>query len=185
MHLLVGKFDDLVFDRRAIARPDGLDLPAIHRRAVHVLADDAVGFGRGPRNVAGNLRVVMRHALGAEAEGSGVGIARLHREARPVDGASVKARRRSGLQPAAAQAELLQSLAEQNCVGFAGASGGILLLAAVDQSVEKSAGGDDDGLARPRCGRREGECRELRGAGVVVVSLSKIRFEVFGIDLND
>src|ERR1019366_2558033 len=95
---------------------------------------------------AGNLRVVVRHALGAEAEGRGVGIARLHREAGPVDSASVKARGRSRLEPAAAQPQLLQPLPKQNRSGFAGAPGGILLLAAVNQAVEEGSGGDDHSL---------------------------------------
>ena len=41
---------------------------------------------------------------------------------------------------------LLQDFAEQDGGWFAGASGRVLLLAAVDQAVEESAGGDDDGL---------------------------------------
>ena len=41
--------------------------------------------------------------------------------------------------------EFLERFAEQNGGGLSGTSSGILLLAAVDQSVEKSAGGDDDG----------------------------------------
>ncbi len=143
---LVGKLDDLVFDRRAIARSDGLNLAAVHRRAVHVLADDAMRFRRGPRDVAGHLRVVMRDALGAEAEGRGIDIAGLHLESRPVDGAAIEARRRAGLQAASAQAEFLERFAEQNGGRFAGASGGILLFAAVDEAVEEGAGGDDDGL---------------------------------------
>ena len=64
---------------------------------------------------------------------------------RPVDGAAVEARRRAGLEAAAAQAKLLQRFAQQDGGRFAGASRGILLLAAVDQAVEKRAGGDDDG----------------------------------------
>ena len=64
---------------------------------------------------------------------------------RPVDGAAVEARRRAGLEAAAAQTELLQGFAEQDRGWFAGASCGILLLAAVDEAVEECAGGDDDG----------------------------------------
>ena len=82
----------------------------------------------------------MRHALGAEAERRGIGVARLLGEARPVDGASVEARRSAGLEAAAAQAQLLQRFAQQNRVRFAGTPGGILLLAAVNQAVEKSPG---------------------------------------------
>ena len=88
----------------------------------------------------------MRHALGAEAERSGVGIARLLREAGPVNGASIKARRRSRLQPASAQAEFLQRLSQQNRVRLARTSGRILLLATMNQSVEESASRDDYSL---------------------------------------
>ncbi len=47
---------------------------------------------------------------------------------------------------ASAQAQFLESFAEEHGVGFSGASGGILLFTAVDQAVEERAGGDDDGL---------------------------------------
>ena len=43
-----------------------------------------------------------------------VGISRLHGETRPVDGAAIEARRRAGLEAAAAQAELLQRFAEKD-----------------------------------------------------------------------
>src|SRR5450756_926903 len=38
--------DDLVLDRRAIAWSGALDLPRIHRRAVHIGANDLVGRRR-------------------------------------------------------------------------------------------------------------------------------------------
>ena len=101
---------------------------------------------RGPRNIAGNLRVVVSDALGAEAERGGINITRLHRESRPVDGAPVKARRSARLEPATAQAEILQRLAQQNGIRLPGTPRRILLLSAVNQSVEKSSGGDDDRL---------------------------------------
>jgi len=46
----------------------------------------------------------MGDALGAEAEGCGIGVSRLLFEAGPVDGAAVQARRRAGFQAAVAQA---------------------------------------------------------------------------------
>ena len=116
VHFLVGELDDLVFDRRAVARADRLNLPAVHGRAVHVLADDAMRLGRGVGDVAGDLRVVMRDALGAETERCGIVVAGLHGEARPVDGASVEAGRSAGLEAASAQAEILQRFAEQDGV---------------------------------------------------------------------
>src|ERR1700734_1825881 len=146
VRLFVGKLDDLVFDRWTIARPDRLNLSAVHRRAMHVLADNALSFARSPRDVARHLRIMMRHAFGAEAEGRGVGVSRLHREARPVNAASIQPRRRSCLQPAAAQAQFLQRFPQQNRSRFSGAPRGILLLAAVNQAIEKSPSSDDHSL---------------------------------------
>src|SRR5882724_1294621 len=102
MRELVRELDDLVFDRRTIARADRLDLSAVHRRTVHIFADDAMCLFRRERDEAGHLCVVMGDALGAEAKGRGIGVARLHGELRPVDGASVETRRSAGLQAATA-----------------------------------------------------------------------------------
>src|SRR5882724_5360271 len=111
---------------------------------MHVFADDAMRlFGR-ERDVAGHLCVVMGNAPGAKAEGRRVGVARLLGKLRPVDGASVETWRSAGLQTASAQPELLKRFAQQNCVGLSGTPSWILLLAAVNQTVEKRAGRDDD-----------------------------------------
>ena len=133
---------------------------------MNVLADNAVSFGRGPCDVTGNLRIVMRDAPGAEAERRGVGIARLLGEARPVDAASIKPRRRSGLEAAAAQAKLLQSFAEQNCIGFAGASRGILLFAAMNEPVKKSSGSDDYSLRADGAAVAKANAEDAPGFGL-------------------
>src|SRR6478672_4495832 len=86
----------------------------------------------------------MRNLPGTKAERGGVVVAGLHLKFRPVDGAAVEAWRRSRLEPATAQAKLLERFAQKHSGGFAGASRGILLLAAVDQAVEKRSGRDDD-----------------------------------------
>src|ERR1700730_14614968 len=99
---------------------------------MNVLANDAMSLGGRPRYVARNLRIVMRHALGAKAERCGIGISRLLREARPIDSASIQARRRSSLEPATTQSQILQRLSEQHCVRFPRAPGGILLLPAMN-----------------------------------------------------
>src|SRR5216684_6854314 len=113
---------------------------------MHIFADDAVRLGRGPGDVAGNLRIVVGHAPGTKTERSRIRIAGLRRKARPVDSASIKPWRSARLQAADSQSELLQRFAQQNCVRLAGASRRILLLAAMNQPVEKCSGGDDDGL---------------------------------------
>ena len=109
VRFLIGKLDDLVLDRGAIASPDAVDLSAVHRRAVHVIADDAVSFRRGVSDVAWHL--LLRNLAGAEAERSGIPVARLGGETRPIDGASVQTRGGSGFEAAAAQSKRLDELA--------------------------------------------------------------------------
>src|SRR5258708_32088706 len=113
---------------------------------MNVLANDAVCLRCSPRDVAGNLRVVMCHSLGPKTEGRGIVVSRLLRETRPIDGAPIEARRRSGLEPASAQPEVLQRLSEQNRIRFPRTSRRILLFPTVNQTIEKSPGGDDDSL---------------------------------------
>ena len=105
-------------------------------------------FRRGVGDVAGHLR--LGDAAGAEAERRGIGVAGLRLKARQVDGAAIEARRRAGLEAAVAEAERLEVFAEQHGGGFAAASGGIGLLAAVDEAVEERSGGDDDGAGANR-----------------------------------
>src|SRR5579871_3699749 len=127
MHLLVRELDDLVLDRRAVARTDRLNLPAVHRGPVNVFADNAVRLGRGVCDVARHLRVVMSDPLRAEAERRRVDVAGLGSETRPVNTASVETRRSAGLQAATAQAQFLQRLAQEHRVRLARASRGVLL----------------------------------------------------------
>src|ERR1700722_12996033 len=74
---LVGELDDLVLDRRAIARADGMNLAAVHGRTMDVFTDDALSFGCGPGDVAGDLGIVMGDAAGAKAERRGIDVAGL------------------------------------------------------------------------------------------------------------
>ena len=87
----------------------------------------------------------LQDFFGAEAEGCGIIVAGLNLEPRPVDSSAVEAGRRSSLQATAAQAKLLEGFAKQNCGWFTGTSGRILLLAALNQPIEKRAGRNDDG----------------------------------------
>ena len=145
MRLLVWELDDFVFDGGAVPRANRLNLPAVHRRAMHIFADDAMRFLGGEGNVAGHLPVMMRHTLGTKTKRRGIGIAGLYCETRPINRSAVEPRRRSGLEPATAQPQFLQRFAKKYCWRFAGSSCRILLLAAVDEPIEKSAGGDNSG----------------------------------------
>src|SRR5271169_577569 len=81
--LLVGEADDFVFDRRAVAWANGVNLPGVHRRTRDVFADDAQRLRRGVGDVAADL--ALRNFSGAEAERRRLGVAGLRFEARPVD----------------------------------------------------------------------------------------------------
>ena len=167
MRGLVRKLDNLVFDGRAIARPDRLDLPAVHGRAVYVLANDAVSFFAGPGDVTGNLRIVMSDPLGAKTERRGIGIARLHLEFRPIDRPTIEAWRRAGLETAPSQAKFLQSFSQENCRRLTGTSGRILLLSAVNQAIEEGPSGDDDRLGADGAPIAELDAQNAAGETVV------------------
>ena len=55
MRGFVGKAHNLIFNRGAIPWPDPLNMPAIHRRAAKIVADNLMRFFIGMRNTAGNL----------------------------------------------------------------------------------------------------------------------------------
>ena len=111
---------------------------------MNVLSDDAVRLRRGERDITGHL--LLRDSLCAEAERRGIGVARLHFKARPVNATAIEARRRPGLKPASAQTQQLERFAQKLRWWFTTASGRICLLAAMDQPIEESSGSDDDGL---------------------------------------
>ena len=67
MALLLFETDDLILNRRAVARADALNVAAVERRAVQVVENDLVGLGVRVGDVAVDL-VVHRHA-GHKAEG--------------------------------------------------------------------------------------------------------------------
>ena len=70
---------------------------------------------------------------------------------------------RSGLEAAVAEAEGFEALAEKDGGGFAAASGGVGLLATVDEAVEEGSGGDDDGAGGD--GASVAEAQALDAAG--------------------
>src|SRR6185437_16350857 len=101
----LGEADDLIFNRRAIARTGRLNLPGIHGRAMHILANDGECFRSGKGNMATDLRA--RNGFGSKAERSGLGVTGLLVKLRPIDGATVDTRRCSGLEAAISQTQTL------------------------------------------------------------------------------
>src|ERR1700730_13658585 len=107
MPIALAEAHDLVLDRGAITRPFARDLARIHRRAVDVVADDAMSGGVRARNAALNLGVI--DALRQHRERLGRLVPRSHLPCGPVDGATVEPRRRSGLEPSERKSQSLQS----------------------------------------------------------------------------
>ena len=58
MAVALAEFDDLVFDRRTITRARARDLSGIHRRAMHVGANDVVRRRDRARDAALDLRIL-------------------------------------------------------------------------------------------------------------------------------
>src|SRR3954447_8428777 len=106
MTLLIGKFNDLVFNRGAIARADAFNLAAVEGGTGNGFGQDAVGLVSGVSQIALNLSTV--DLFGKERERGGIRIARLRLKARPVDGAAIEPGRRTGFQPSPLQIELAE-----------------------------------------------------------------------------
>jgi len=102
----------------------------------------------------------------------------------PLDGAAVEARGRAGLEAAGAEAEGAEGLAQQDRGGFAAASGGIALFAAVDEPVEKGAGGDDGGAGEEVAAIAELEADDAAGdASWLGWSIPGLRIETGGTQI--
>src|SRR5690606_13203676 len=92
------KLDDLVLNRRAIARADAFDLAGIHRGLADVLLNDAMRRRRGPGNATLDLR--RGDAVGHEGERYRILVRPLPPDGTPVNRSPVQSCRRTSLQSA-------------------------------------------------------------------------------------
>ncbi len=102
---LVGELDDLVLDRRAIARPAARQVTAVNSRFVKPLGDNGVGALIGIGDATGDLRPVNR--LGQVGKRLDRIVAKLLFQAVPVNGLAVKARRCARLQAPHVELEIV------------------------------------------------------------------------------
>ena len=141
----IGEAHHLVFDGRAVPRPDGLDHAGVHRRAVESAADDVVRGRIGMRDVAdGLLRMHVRRGQERHHRSRLVSGLRVHNT--EIHAAPVEARRRPGLQPVDAQRQGPQALGQGIGRCIARASAGAVLEADVDATAEKRAGRQHDAV---------------------------------------
>ena len=150
MAVAIAEADDLVLDRRAIARAAALDLAGIHRRAMHIGPDHLMGRRRGPGDAALDLR--RGDPLGHHRKRLRRIVAGLHLHRGPVDGRAVEPRRRAGLQPPEGEAGALEGSREPDRRRLADPARRPILLAEMDQPAQEGPGGDDHragGNSRP------------------------------------
>src|SRR5208282_5792450 len=139
----LGKADDLVLDRRAVAGTDAFNDAGEQGRTVEAAADDVVGALVGVRDPAGQLPRV-HGAVTHKREYRRRIVAGLDGELRKIDGSAVKARRRAGLEPPDRQLEFAQSGAKRGGGWLAGAPGFVVSEPDVDQAGQEGPGGEHD-----------------------------------------
>src|SRR5215831_9436263 len=111
---------------------------------MHILADNAMRLCRCESHVTRHL--LLLDLPRTEAERRGVAVAGLHLKTRPVDAASIEPRRCAGLQPATTQSQQLERFTQQLRWRFPAAPSRIGLFATMDQTVQESSSGNDDGV---------------------------------------
>ena len=154
----VGEADDLVLDRRAVARAAALDLPGIHRRPVQIGPDEVVRGRRRAGDAAGNLRVV--DALGQEGKRLRRLVAGLHLHRDQSMVRAVESRRRAGLEPAQREARAFRASRKTDGRRLADPAGRSLSLADVDQAAQERAGRQHHGAGRNNRAHRPAEPRD-------------------------
>ena len=97
MAFAVAELDDLVLDRRAVARPDAFDRAGIHGRAAEIGTDQFMRRRHGAGYSAMDLRI--EDAVGHQRERHWIIVRCLAFQRRPIDGSTVEARGRPGLEP--------------------------------------------------------------------------------------
>ena len=166
--LAIAEADDLVLDRGTVARPDTVDVTAIHCRAMQVVSDDLVRRLDGARDAALNLRV--RQSGRERRERHRLVVARLHLHRAPIDGPAIQTRRRACLQTTEADSEPRQRGRETPGRFLADPAAGAPHIADMDQAVQKRAGGDHH-----RAGRQPAAVLEQHGGDPPIDHIEVVR----------
>ena len=161
MRCLVGKSDNLVFDRGAVPRANTFDMTAVHGGEVDVLADDVMGRLIGMGHTARHL---PNHRSGAhKGEQGRLVIAGLLFGPRPVNGLAVESGRGPGLQSPSLQAEIAHLISKLDrgqiphpaARGTAGSN--------MNQAVKKRSGRQNSRPARNNASIRQLNTRKPTG----------------------
>src|SRR5712671_5516901 len=117
---LVWKLNDLILDRRTIARSDAGDLSGIQGRLMKVGAYRFMNQFRGITKMA--IQLLLPNLVSGERKGHWAFVRRLRLKRFPVNCSSIEPGRRAGFQSTHPQAEVLKRLCELNRSRLAGAT---------------------------------------------------------------
>src|SRR6476661_585405 len=106
MSVLIGEFDDLILDRRAVSRSNPFDLPGIQRRVMQILADRLMQSLARVADMALYLRLLNPFCGKRKCYWLFVG--RLSLECVPINRSAIKPWRSTGFQPANRKSQLLE-----------------------------------------------------------------------------
>ena len=164
MRLLVGKRAQLVFDRRAVTRPDAVDLAGKEGRAVKARTQDLMHARVRVDDVAALLRTTFLDGgrLGKEREACGISIAFLPFELREVERPGVDPGWRSGLHPADSQPGIDECLRQTLRRKLAHSAAFTHLCTDKNASLEEGSGRQNHGFGRKFSAHPETDTRNMR-----------------------
>ena len=146
MALLVGKLDDFILNRRAVARPDSRYRPVEQRRAVEPCAQDVVHLGRRVDQKTREL-VFNRLCIRGKGKFGWFIVPVLRFEYFEVDRAGIEACGRTGFHTPGFESDCEQGLRDPVRSGVPCPAALGMRCAAVHQPVEERTGGKYDSLA--------------------------------------
>ena len=141
MAILIGKADNLVFDRRAITGPAGIDLPAVHRRAMEICPDQFVDVFIGIGDPAGKLLALQ--PVSQKGKGLRALVTGLEFGLGPIDRAAVESGRRTRFESVEAKPQPLQGAADSSGRPLPCPATGGLGLARVHDCLKEGTGRQD------------------------------------------
>ena len=149
MAVAVGEADDLVLDRRTIARAAAGDRAGIDGGAMRIRPHDAMGLGGGAGDVAGKLTARRSPRVSEEKNSGGSSPCWTSSASQ-----SIVARSSRGGVPVFSRAEReagrVEALRQRDRGRVAEPAGRRALVAEMDHAAQERAGGEDDGAAGER-----------------------------------
>ena len=184
MAFLIGKADDFILNGRAVAGSGAVDFAGIHGGSVDIFPNNAVGFGVGIDDMAGDLvKIAEGIGIGAGGVGHDVRLAGLFLQLIQPDGLPPDAGGRAGFEAHQADAHAAERVGQSLCGQEPVRSGGVGCIADEHLPAEVGPGGEDDASARPllaeSCAEARDFCFSVNGFFIYVHDLCLQKPQVF------